>query len=52
MQSPWGSITLSFPDCASMRFTYEARAAVPPVPRGTGERAWTRLTGANGLACR
>ena len=51
-QSAWGSITLSFPDCASMHFTYAARAGLtPPVPGGSGERMWTRLTGANGLAC-
>jgi hypothetical protein len=51
-QLPWGSITLSFPDCMSMHFTYAARAGLtPPVPGGSGERMWTRLTGANGLAC-
>ncbi|HJU24412.1 MAG TPA: hypothetical protein VJ891_18065 [Casimicrobiaceae bacterium] len=51
-QSPWGSITLSFPDCTSMHFTYAARAGLaPPVPSGDGERSWTRLTGSNGLAC-
>jgi hypothetical protein len=50
--SAWGSVTVSFPDCASLRFTYASRAGLsPPVPSGSGERTWVRLTRANGLAC-
>jgi hypothetical protein len=50
---PWGSVAISFPDCTSLNFTYAANAGLPaPVPSGTGERTWARLTQENGLACR
>jgi hypothetical protein len=50
---PWGSVSLSFPDCESMHFEYAARAGLqPPLPAGAGERNWRRVTQANGLACR
>lgn len=49
----WGSVAISFPDCTSMHFTYAAQPGLPaPVPSGTGERTWARLTEENGLACR
>jgi hypothetical protein len=48
----WGAATISFPDCASMHFTYASNAgSAPPVPSGTGERTWTRLTRLDGLDC-
>lgn len=51
-QLSWGTMSLSFPDCASMHFTYAARAGLtPPVPSGSGERTWAQLTRTNGLAC-
>ncbi|HEY3460324.1 MAG TPA: hypothetical protein VGL52_05825, partial [Casimicrobiaceae bacterium] len=51
--TPWGTVSLSFPDCESMHFEYAARAGLqPPLPAGAGERNWTRVTQANGLACR
>lgn len=53
MQAPWGTLTVSFPDCVSTRFVFAARGDLPPsVPAGSGERTWARLTQENGLACR
>ncbi len=50
---PWGTVTVSFPDCTAMRFTYAANANLPaPVPSGSGDRTWARLTQENGLSCR
>lgn len=49
---PWGSITLQFPDCKTVSFTYRANAGLPTgVPHGTGSKTWTRLIGINGLNC-
>ncbi len=48
----WGTITVSFPDCNTMQFSYASNAALPePVPVGTGSRTWTRTTQLNGLTC-
>jgi len=44
---------VTFPDCAAMRFSYAASANLPaPVPSGSGDRTWARLTQENGLSCR
>jgi hypothetical protein len=48
---PWGQITITFPTCSTLRFTYQASHSVPFLPQGSGERTWTRLTSVNGLAC-
>jgi hypothetical protein len=49
----WGSVTVDFPDCDSMHFTYQANSGMPDgVPRGSGTKDWVRLTGINGLTCR
>ena len=46
------NLTVDFPDCNSMHFTYQANAGLPAsVPQGSGSRTWTRLTGINGLGC-
>lgn len=51
--SAWGSVTVSFPDCTSMHLSYAANPGLPaPVPSGSGERTWSRLTEQNGLNCR
>ena len=51
-QSPWGTVSVAFPDCTSMHFEYASRAGLqPPLPSGAGERTWVRLTGTNGLPC-
>jgi hypothetical protein len=48
----WGSLTVNFPDCNSMHFTYQAAGGLPAgVPQGSGSRTWTRLTSINGLSC-
>lgn len=48
----WGTLTVSFPDCATARFTYAARGGLPQgVPQGSGTREWTRLANINGLTC-
>jgi len=52
-RSPWGTVMVTFPDCAAMRFSYAASANLPaPVPSGSGDRTWARLTQENGLSCR
>ena len=48
----WGTLTVNFPDCNSMQFSYQANGGLPAgVPQGSGSRNWTRLTGINGLSC-
>ena len=52
-RSSWGTVGISFPDCLRTTFTYTANAGLPaPVPAGTGEKTWARLTHQNGLPCR
>jgi len=49
---PWGTVTVDFPDCNSMHFSYQANSGLPAaVPQGSGTRTWTRLTSINGLSC-
>ncbi|MGZ5041048.1 MAG: hypothetical protein ACXWBQ_09910 [Usitatibacter sp.] len=49
----WGNVSVSFPDCLTLHFSYASQPGLPaPVPSGAGERTWTRLTIENGLACR
>jgi hypothetical protein len=48
----WGSMTVNFPDCNTLHFTYQSAAGLPAgVPTGSGSRTWTRLTQINGLTC-
>ena len=48
----WGNVTVNFPDCNTMKFTYASNAGLPePVPVGSGSKTWTRLTQLNGLTC-
>jgi hypothetical protein len=48
----WGSMTVNFPDCNTLHFTYQSAAGLPAgVPTGNGSRTWTRLTQINGLSC-
>ena len=48
----WGTLTIEFPDCNTMHFTYQANGGLPAgVPQGSGSRTWTRLTNINGLSC-
>ncbi len=49
----WGGASVSFPDCATMAFSYASNGSLAvPVPAGSGTRTWARLTQENGLACR
>jgi len=51
-QYPWGTMSVSFPNCNSMVFTYSG--STPQVtggPAGHGTLTWTRLANINGLAC-
>ena len=48
----WGSLTVEFPDCNSMHFSYQANVGLPAsVPQGSGSKTWTRLTNIQGLNC-
>ncbi len=48
----WGTLTVEFPGCNSMHFTYQANSGLPAgIPQGSGSRMWTRLTSISGLAC-
>ena len=52
-RSAWGTVTVGFPNCGSISLRYAANANLPaPVPGGSGERVWSRLTEQNGLSCR
>jgi hypothetical protein len=48
----WGNVTLTFPDCNHMNFTYQALSGLPSgVPIGTGSKTLTRVTSINGVTC-
>jgi hypothetical protein len=48
----WGTMSISFPDCQTMNFTYNgATDASIGGPSGTGSRTWKRLADINGLNC-
>lgn len=52
MSSPWGTVTVQYPDCRTMHFDFQANANLPAyVPHGSGSRTWTRLTSINGFGC-
>lgn len=49
---PWGSATVTFPDCNNMTFNYISNPGLPAgIPIGNGTRTWTRIANINGLAC-
>lgn len=49
---PWGTMSMSFPDCNSIHFTYSGQTdAQTGGPAGSGTRDWTRLANVNGLTC-
>lgn len=50
--TPWGTATVTFPDCNHMTLTYASNPGLPSfVPQGSGTRNWTRLGRLNGLPC-
>ncbi len=48
---PWGSITLRFPNCNTLDFSFASNHSIQGLPTGSGNRSWTRLTSVNGFAC-
>jgi hypothetical protein len=51
-QNSWGTMNVSFPNCSSMKFTYNGAATqVTGGPSGTGTQTWTRIANINGLVC-
>jgi hypothetical protein len=51
---PWGTITIDFPDCNSLHFSYNAGPFPPQdaiTPRGQDSRTWQRITAIQGLQC-
>jgi len=49
---PWGTMTIVFTTCGTLRFQYQANAGLPSdVPQGSGTKTWTKLFGQNGLTC-
>ena len=49
---PWGTVSIVFTNCSTLRFQYQANAGLPPgVPQGSGTKTWTKLFGQNGLTC-
>lgn len=51
-QALWGTLNVQFPDCNTMKFSYQSGTGLPsPVPVGYGNKTWKRLTQINGLTC-
>ncbi|MEP6940442.1 MAG: hypothetical protein ABI846_11825 [Rudaea sp.] len=51
-QQNWGTMTVSFPNCQKMTFSYNGAAtAVNGGPAGSGTKTFTRLGSINSLAC-
>ena len=49
---PWGTTTVSFPDCNSMTLSYASNPGIPSyIPQGSGTRNWIRLGRLNGMDC-
>ena len=50
--SVWGNVSVSFPDCDHMIFSYQSISGLPAgVPVGSGSRTFTRVTSINGVTC-
>jgi hypothetical protein len=47
----WGTMTVSFPSCQKMTFTYNGSASAVNGPQGSGTKTFTRLGSINSLAC-
>ena len=51
-QHVWGTMNISFPDCATMTFDFNGAASdVGGGPAGQGSRTFSRLANVNGLTC-
>lgn len=48
----WGTMSVSFPDCMHMAFSFDGHTANGDGgPGGSGTRIWTRVADINGLTC-
>jgi hypothetical protein len=48
----WGTMSVSFPDCMHMAFSFNGHTGTGDNgPGGSGSRIWTRAAGINALAC-
>ncbi|WP_133819970.1 hypothetical protein [Tahibacter aquaticus] len=47
----WGTVEFTFNNCYEMKFRYNSTHNTNGVPRGTGEKVWTRTVDTNGLTC-
>lgn len=49
--NPWGTVEFTFNNCYEVKFRYNSTHNTNGVPRGTGEKTWTRPVDTNGLTC-
>jgi len=47
----WGTISVNFPDCQHMNFSYNGNATAVNGPTGSGTKTWVRVGSINSLAC-
>ncbi|MEO5622026.1 MAG: hypothetical protein ABJB02_02935 [Dokdonella sp.] len=47
----WGTMSMTFPDCNTIDFSFSGSTADSSGPSGTGSREWHRLANINGLTC-
>lgn len=48
----WGTISVQFPDCNTMKFSYQSYSGLPSsVPTGNNTKTWFRGSQMNGLTC-
>jgi hypothetical protein len=50
-QPVWGTMSVQFPNCNQLTFSYSGAASGSVVPGGTGTKTWTRIGSINSLAC-
>jgi len=50
-KTPWGNVTLSFPDCNTMSVNYDGDASAVGGPTGSGTRTFVRIATTDGLVC-
>lgn len=47
----WGTVRFNFDNCYKVTFQYNSTHSAQGVPRGSGEKTWTRPVDTNGLTC-
>ena len=50
-RNTWGTLSVSFPDCAHLHFSYSGSGSTQNVPAGTGTRDWVRVGNIHALGC-